>query len=106
MCVSYDTEISVLVYVWRSTCTNQCNDIYRETYLSIFYGNRKHGILGIHHQGIGQENVGDMDHKAELRCSEPHVQIATKMAEKQGIAQGRKLIKVTTHTCGCVCTHR
>ena len=46
-----------------------------------------------------------MDHKAALRCSEPHVQIATKMAEKQSIAQGRKLIRVTTHTHIHVCAH-
>lgn len=40
MCVSYDTEISVLVYIPENTCTNYYDDIYRK--LNIFYGNRKH----------------------------------------------------------------
>lgn len=37
MRVSYDTEISVLVYIPENTCTNQCGDIYRQTHLSIFF---------------------------------------------------------------------
>lgn len=40
--VSYDTEISVLVYIPKNTHTNQCSVIYRETHFSIFYDNQKH----------------------------------------------------------------
>lgn len=54
MRVSYDTEISVLVYIPENTCTNYYDDIYRKLILAFFMVIENIGILGIHHQGIGQ----------------------------------------------------
>ena len=42
MHISYDTEISVLVYIPENSCTNQYANVYRKLIIAYFYGNRKH----------------------------------------------------------------
>lgn len=81
--VSYDTEISVLVYIPKNTHTNQCSVIYRETHFSIFYDNQKHRHPRCLSPGDQSVKYGGYGPQCCRRMHEPQVHIATQTAEKQ-----------------------